>query len=400
MTLCDIKSTTKPKRKTPSRKLTRSTSKAKVQAPLKRSSSPNLGCMDELFQKNSWHPRCWVVYWKNIKGYLQIFFSPLDEINIPQILDGIKQTLLSATPGDKFTASKACPVNKLIKAVGPTWSCRRVPGRHRNHDICTMYHDVPRRTMTWRTMTYHDLPWCTMTYHDVPWCTMTYHDVPWRTTTYHDMTYHDMTYHDVPWRAMTYHDVPWRTMTYHDHNHKHHQNNKQISHAGHACLLLSYACRAYLYASQHNVMNQEWSVASKSTWNDVVNYNDSLTQNTATLFGKKCWGRIVPPTIHCWPSFQARYRAMHKSPGAQRRSTSLPEWASLPARRRPNTAAPASDPLWDLRRSSHEVLGTSKSSLNLVYIYIYVDLCWFMLLLIRTRNWMLLRKLDLPRGAA
>ena len=238
------------------------------------------------------------------------------------------------------------------------------------------YHDVPWHDVPWRTMTYHDVPWRTMMYHDVPWRTTTYHDVPRRTMTWRTMTWRTMT-----WRTMTCHDVPWRTMTYHDHNHKHHQNNKQISHAGHACLLLSYACRAYLYASQHNVMNQEWSVASKSTWNDVVNYNDSLTQNTATLFGKKCWGRIVPPTIHCWPSFQARYRAMHKSPGAQRRSTSLPEWASLPARRRPNTAAPASDPLWDLRRSSHEVLGTSKSSLNLVSIYIYmliyVDLCCF-----------------------
>ena len=69
MTLWDIKSTTKPKRRMPRSKLTRPTNKARVDAPAKRSSSPS-----------------------------------------------------------RFTASRAWPVNKLISAVGPTWSCRRVPG--------------------------------------------------------------------------------------------------------------------------------------------------------------------------------------------------------------------------------------------------------------------------------
>lgn len=69
MTLWDIKSTTKPKRRMPRSRLTRPTNKARVDAPAKRSSSPS-----------------------------------------------------------RFTASRAWPVNKLISAVGPTWSCRRVPG--------------------------------------------------------------------------------------------------------------------------------------------------------------------------------------------------------------------------------------------------------------------------------
>ena len=159
-------------------------------------------------------------------------------------------------------------------------------------------------------------------------------------------------------------------------------------------------------------INLEWCCLHELQWFTNPKYSYSIWE--------KVWGRIVTPTLSI-ASHQARYRAMHKSPGAQRRSTSLPEWASLPARQRPNTAAPASDPPSNLRRSSHEVLGTSKSSLNLVYITVYiyiyicwfmlimliyvdyvdyVDLSWFMLILMRTRNWMFLRKLDLPRGAA
>jgi hypothetical protein len=90
-----------------------------------------------------------------------------------------------------------------VEKVSWQWSVGRVTVPR-----LSTWHDVPRRSMTWRDMTWHDV-----TLRDVAWRDMTWQDVTWRNMTWHDVTWRDITWHDVAWHEIRWNYVTWRNMT-------------------------------------------------------------------------------------------------------------------------------------------------------------------------------------------